>query len=109
MRKGLFLPLVPAALPGGGLSTPAQDAGDPAKHVLSKAYPEKACSPCAQRAFPSQVLRGDTHPHTRLPADAGLFANMLGLDDACRFAKGDEITASSGQEGARTSPIWYTA
>jgi hypothetical protein len=105
MKKGSLLPIVPVALLVGGFSATAQDAGNPSKDVLSKAYPGKAYSPYAQRAFPSQVFWGDTHLHTRLSADAGLFGNVLGLDEAYRFAKGEEVTASTGQPAKLARPL----
>jgi hypothetical protein len=69
----------------------------PSKESLSNLYPGKAYSPYAQRDFPSQVYWGDTHLHTGLSMDAGLFGARLGLDDAYRFASGEEVTASTGQ------------
>ena len=62
----------------------------------SKLYPGKAYSPYAQRAFPSNVFWGETHLHTGLSLDAGLFGNTLTPDDAYRFARGEEITSSTG-------------
>ena len=69
----------------------------PTKESLSGLYPGKAYSPYAQRSFPSRVFWGDTHLHTGLSVDAGLFGARLGLDDAYRFARGEEVMASSGQ------------
>ena len=70
----------------------------PAKESLSDLYPGKAYSPYAQRSFPGgQVFWGDTHLHTGLSMDAGLFGARLGLDEAYRFARGEEVMASSGQ------------
>jgi hypothetical protein len=62
----------------------------------SKLYPGKTYSPYAQRAFPSQVYWGETHLHTGLSLDAGLFGNTLMPEDAYRFAKGEEIRSSTG-------------
>ncbi|MCP4381514.1 MAG: DUF3604 domain-containing protein, partial [Hyphomicrobiales bacterium] len=39
---------------------------------------------------------GDTHLHTGLSLDAGLFGNTVGLDDAYLLAKGEQITSSTG-------------
>ena len=39
-------------------------------------------SPVTSSAAPTQLFWGDTHLHTRLSADAGLFGNILGLDEA---------------------------
>jgi hypothetical protein len=69
----------------------------PTKESLSDLYPGKAYSPYAQRSFPDKVLWGDTHLHTGLSMDAGLFGARLGLDEAYRFARGEQVMASSGQ------------
>ncbi len=62
----------------------------------SKLYPGKTYSPYAQRTFPSQVYWGETHLHTGLSLDAGLFGNTLMPEDAYRFARGEEIRSSTG-------------
>ncbi|MGI9244641.1 MAG: DUF3604 domain-containing protein, partial [Verrucomicrobiales bacterium] len=59
-------------------------------------YPGKTYSPYAQRSFPSHVYWGDSHLHTGNSLDAGLFGNTVGLDDAYRLARGEEIKASTG-------------
>ncbi len=70
----------------------------PEKSVkLNKAYNGKVYSPYAKRTFPSNVYWGETHLHTGLSLDAGLFGNILGHADAYRLARGEEIMASSGQ------------
>ncbi|WP_394176536.1 DUF3604 domain-containing protein [Thalassotalea litorea] len=50
----------------------------------------------ASSDIPSRVYWGDTHVHTGLSLDAGLFGNTVGLDEAYRFAKGEKITSSTG-------------
>jgi len=77
----------------------------PAKESLSDLYPGKAYSPYAQRSFPDQVFWGDTHLHTGLSMDAGLFGARLGLDEAYRFARGEEVMASSGQPARLGRPL----
>ena len=72
---------------------------------LSEVYPGKAYSPYAQRSFPSRVFWGDTHLHTALSMDAGLFGARLGLDEAYRFARGEEVMASSGQPAKLGRPL----
>jgi Protein of unknown function (DUF3604) len=51
------------------------------------------------------VFWGDTHLHTGLSVDAGLFGARLGLDDAYRFARGEQVTASSGQPAKLGRPL----
>ncbi|MEP5763619.1 MAG: DUF3604 domain-containing protein [Halieaceae bacterium] len=62
-------------------------------------------SPYAGRNFPTQVFWGDTHLHTNLSMDAGAFGNRLGMDDAYRFSKGEEVIASSGQNARLARPL----
>ena len=77
----------------------------PAKESLSGLYPGKAYSPYAERSFPDQVYWGDTHLHTGLSVDAGLLGARLGLDEAYRFARGEEVMASSGQPAKLGRPL----
>tara|TARA_R110000850_G_scaffold96999_8_gene202668 strand:+ start:2184 stop:4112 length:1929 start_codon:yes stop_codon:yes gene_type:complete len=59
-------------------------------------YPGKTYSPYAQRAFPSHIYWGDSHLHTGLSLDAGLFGNTLRPDDAYKLARGEEIISATG-------------
>ena len=59
------------------LPAAAQDAGTPSADLLSEIYTGKAYSPYAQRSFPERPLWGDSHLHTNLSMDAGLFGNRL--------------------------------
>ena len=68
----------------------------PSEDSLSGLYPGKTYSPYAQRAFPDKVYWGDTHLHTALSADAGLFGNTLGLEEAYRFNRGEEVVSATG-------------
>jgi hypothetical protein len=77
----------------------------PAKESLSDLYHGKAYSPYAERSFPSHVYWGDTHLHTGLSMDAGLFGARLGLDEAYRFARGEQVMASSGQPAKLGRPL----
>ena len=87
------------------IANPAVAQITPSKESLSDVYPGKAYSPYAQRSFPDQVYWGDTHLHTALSVDAGLFGARLGLDDAYRFAQGEEVMASSGQPARMGRPL----
>jgi hypothetical protein len=87
----------------------ANDAGTPSAATLSDAYTGKAYSPYAGRNFPERPLWGDSHLHTGLSMDAGLFGNRLGPRDAYRFAAGEEVTASSGQRVRLSRPLDWLA
>jgi hypothetical protein len=80
-----------------GIASQAGAQITPSKESLSDLYPGKAYSPYAERGFPDRVYWGDTHLHTGLSVDAGLFGARLGLEEAYRFARGEEVMASSGQ------------
>ena len=67
-----FVMAAMTALPAG-----AQDAGTPSKGALSDAYTGKAYSPYAGRDYPERPLWGDSHLHTALSMDAGVFGNRL--------------------------------
>ncbi|MEJ6684631.1 MAG: DUF3604 domain-containing protein [SAR86 cluster bacterium] len=53
-------------------------------------------SPMANAAHATNVYWGDSHLHTGLSLDAGLFGNTLGPDDAYRLARGGKVIATSG-------------
>ncbi|KPJ94906.1 MAG: hypothetical protein AMJ53_04135 [Gammaproteobacteria bacterium SG8_11] len=71
----------------------------------SKNYAGKVYSPYAQRSFPSRPLWGDTHLHTGLSVDAGLFGARLGLEEAYQFARGEEVVSSTGQPVKLSRPL----
>ena len=48
---------------------------------------------------------GDTHLHTDLSMDAGAFGNRIGMDEAYRFALGEEVTSSSGLKAKLSRPL----
>jgi len=83
----------------------AQDAGTPSKQSLSEAYTGKAYSPYAGRDFPERPLWGDSHLHTSLSMDAGLFGNRLPPAEAYRLARGEEVVSSTGQPLRLSRPL----
>ena len=62
-------------------------------------------SPYAEEAYTTRVFWGDTHLHTALSVDATIFGATLGLEDAYRFARGEEVRASSGQRVKLSRPL----
>jgi len=76
-----------------------------AEAVLSKSYTGKSYSPYAGRGFPSRPFWGDTHLHTDISMDAGAFGNRLGLDQAYRFARGDEVVSTNGTAARLSRPL----
>ena len=83
-----------------------QDSGTLDPEKTAKAFPAKApYSPYAGRNFPSRPYFGDTHLHTSFSMDAGAFGARLGPREAFRFARGEELTASSGQPVKLSRPL----
>ncbi|MEH6569525.1 MAG: DUF3604 domain-containing protein [Halioglobus sp.] len=76
-----------------------------AENILSDAYTGKAYSPYAGRNFASQAYWGDTHLHTDISMDAGAFGNRLGLDEAYRFARGEEVNSTSAGPVRLSRPL----
>jgi hypothetical protein len=87
------------------LPAAAQDAGTVSKASLSSAYTGKAYSPYAHRNFPERPLWGDSHLHTNLSMDAGLFGNRVPPSEAYRLARGEEIVTSTGQALRLSRPL----
>ena len=67
--------------------------------------PPAEYSPYLQHHYPDRVYFGDTHVHTAYSTDAGFFGNRLGPDEAYRFAKGEEVTASFGVRTRLLRPL----
>ena len=62
-------------------------------------------SPYVDRNIPMRIFWGDTHHHTSYSPDAGLVGNTLGPEEAYRFARGEEVTASSGLRAKLLRPL----
>ena len=74
--------------------------------TAERVFPAKpSYSPWAGRSFPARPFFGDTHLHTSFSMDAGAFGARLGPRDAYRFAKGNEVMASSGQLAKLSRPL----
>jgi hypothetical protein len=83
----------------------AQEPSPPVQD-LQNIFPKKPpYSPYADRHFPERVYWGDTHLHTAISLDAGAAGCRLGPRDAYRFAKGEQIMASSGQPVRLARPL----
>ena len=82
------------------------DVGGISESDLSRVLPDRAVySPAVNRTFPTRPLFGDTHLHTAVSLDAGVAGARLTPADAYRFARGEQVTASSGQAVKLTRPL----
>jgi hypothetical protein len=73
--------------------------------MLSPGYTGKSYSPYAGRQTAMMPLWGDSHLHTDISMDAGAFGNRLGLDEAYRFARGEEVVTSTGIRARLSRPL----
>jgi hypothetical protein len=65
----------------------------------------KPYSPYVGQSHPVRPFFGDTHLHTSFSMDAGAFGARLGPREAYRFARGEEVTTSSGQPAKLARPL----
>src|SRR5438045_3587652 len=91
--------------PPSGTGTSTADTGeikpaDPALFNKSPGY-----SPYAGRNYPERPYFGDEHVHTAWSVDAGGSGTTLGPEEATRFARGEEITSTSGQPVKLGQPL----
>ena len=104
MKTKTILAAFSLALGLAGYSLPAfaQDAEvDPKNVTLGKAE----YSPYLDRGFPDRVYFGDTHLHTSYSTDAGMLGCRLGPEEAYRFARGEEVTSSTGVRARLQRPL----
>jgi hypothetical protein len=88
-----------------GTASFAQDAGLPPEEEPERTDPELPYSPYATGSAATRVFWGDTHLHTSYSMDAGAFGNRLGLDEAYRFARGEEIDSTTAGRVRLARPL----
>ncbi|MGI9327885.1 MAG: DUF3604 domain-containing protein [Pseudomonadales bacterium] len=105
MKHGMRVMLVAGAL-SMLMGTALASDPVPAEESLLGAYPKRDdYSPYANRNFPTNVYWGDTHLHTGMSMDAGAFGARLMPADAYQFARGHELTSSTGQRVKLSRPL----
>ena len=92
MRHYSRLALISVALMAAGVATAAETDSAP-------------YSPYVAQKYPTRPYFGDTHLHTAASFDAGAFGARLTPRDAYRFARGEQIMASSGQPAKLSRPL----
>jgi len=98
--SGIALSLVLNVAGADTVGLPAPDADNSAAFKSQKHF-----SPYAGRNFPTRVFWGDTHLHTGMSFDAGAFGARLLPRDAYRFARGAEVTSSTGLKVRLSKPL----
>ncbi len=81
------------------------DVGGFDQQTAGQVFKKPGYSPYAGRNFPSRVFWGDTHLHTAISLDAGAVGCTLGPEAAYRFARGEEVTTSTGQPARLSRPL----
>jgi uncharacterized protein DUF3604 len=109
----------PAATPGAaavvlgpassGAGTMTADVGEIQPADPSKFNKVPGYSPYAGRNYPERAYFGDQHVHTSWSVDAGGSGTTIDPEAALRFARGEEIVATSGQPARRGTPLDWVA
>jgi hypothetical protein len=112
LRPPILIGILAALLMGDALPTAfasedhaTSDIGAPSKDDIAPLLKKPGYSPYAGRHFPTRVYWGDTHLHTSISLDAGAVGCKLGPDAAYRFARGEEVTTSTGQAAQLSRPL----
>jgi hypothetical protein len=77
---------------------------DPAAIKATKRLGDRSFSPYANRKFTTRPLWGDQHVHTGWSFDAG-FACTLGVEEALRFARGEQVDSTYGVPARLSRPL----
>ncbi|HSC08761.1 MAG TPA: DUF3604 domain-containing protein [Steroidobacteraceae bacterium] len=85
------------------------DLGEIQPANAQKFYKKAGYSPYAGKSYPERPYFGDEHVHTGWSADAGMVGATLTPEDAVRFARGDEVVATSGQPVKLGRPLDWIA
>lgn len=90
---------------GASLPASAHDVGAVGKEAGAQMFKKPGYSPYAGRNFPTRPFFGDTHLHTAISLDGGAVGATLTPADAYRFARGEEVTTSTGQRAKLSRPL----
>ena len=85
------------------------DAGEVHPADPSRFHKTPGYSPYAGRNYPERAYFGDEHVHTSWSGDAGGAGTRLGPEEAVRFARGEEVIATSGQPVKLGRPLDWVA
>lgn len=108
MNKKLVLACIAtAAFSLAACDNDSHEAGgeSPGKLALQPTVSSSTSDSTAKSSYPTDVYWGDTHVHTAYSMDAGLFGNRLPPEDAYRFAKGEQVTSTTGMPARLVKPL----
>ena len=92
-----------------GVGSLTADAGEIQPADPATFHKEPGYSPYAGRRYPERPYFGDEHVHTAWSVDAGGSGATLGPEEATRFARGEEVIATSGQPVRLGQPLDWVA
>ena len=95
--------------PPTGAGTSTADTGEIKPADPNQFYKKPGYSPYAGRNYPERPYFGDEHVHTAWSVDAGGSGTTLGPEEATRFARGEEVTSTSGQPVKLGQPLDWVA
>ncbi|MGE5833493.1 MAG: DUF3604 domain-containing protein, partial [Acidobacteriota bacterium] len=95
--------------PPTGTGTSTADTGEIQPADPTRFYKKPGYSPYAGRNYPERPYFGDEHVHTAWSVDAGGSGATLGPEEATRFARGEEVTSTSGQLVKLGQPLDWVA
>lgn len=105
LRFSIFLTASLTLLcPSSAIAQVNTDVGTIEPNEIEPFFPKPGYSPYAGRSFPIRPLFGEVHLHTSWSGDAFGAGTRVGPDDALRFAKGEEVTTSTGQNVRLSRP-----
>lgn len=73
--------------------------------IVNPTLKQASTASSTSAALPSDVYWGDTHVHSSYSFDAAGFGNTLDPNEAYKFARGEKVTASMGQEAKLVKPL----
>jgi len=74
------------------------------KEDVQRKFSGREFSPFVGNNYPSRPLWGDQHLHTDISVDAGTMVR-LSQEDAYRFARGEEVTSTTGVRAKLSRPL----
>jgi hypothetical protein len=105
LRPAILAAGLVVAFSAGAQQAPVGDIGNVDPRDAAKLFKKPGFSPYAGRNFPTRVYWGDTHLHTSMSLDARAGGNVLGPEEALKFARGEEVVASTGEPAKLGRPL----